>query len=105
MKIAKGIKLMVRKGSRAALHYKGFEPNYGPRQGAQTSLGYHTNTKGKPNVQFPTKVAPKEENHQMLDTKKLALCHQDKSCLCRGRNVRRWLCATKANYNCATDRM
>jgi hypothetical protein len=26
-------------------------------------------------VQFPTKVAPKEENHQMLKTKKVILCH------------------------------
>jgi hypothetical protein len=47
---------------------------------------------------------PKEEIHQMLETKKGALCHQGKSCLCRGRNVRRWLCATKENYDCTTDR-
>jgi hypothetical protein len=39
----------------------------------------------------------------MLETKKVALCHQGKSCLCRGRNVRRWLCASKANYDCTTD--
>jgi hypothetical protein len=97
------LKLMARKGSRVALHHKGFEPKNVPRQRGQISLGYYTNTKGKPKVQFPTKVAPKEENHQMLETKKVALCHQDKSCLCRGRNVRRWLWATKANYDCTTD--
>jgi hypothetical protein len=68
-------------------------------------LGYYTNTKGKPKVQLPTKVAPKEKNHQMLETKKVALFHQGISCLCHGRNVRRWLCATKANYDCAGDGM
>jgi hypothetical protein len=66
-------------------------------------LGYHSNIKGKPKVQLPTKVAAKEENHQMLETKKVALCDQGKSCLCRGRNVRKRLWATKANYECTTD--
>jgi hypothetical protein len=69
------------------------------------SLGYHTNTKGKPKVQLPTNVAPKEENHQMLETKNVILCHQGKSCLCRGRNVRTRLWATKANYDCTMDGM
>jgi hypothetical protein len=41
----------------------------------------------------------------MLETKMVALFHQGKSCLCRGRNVRRWFCTTKANYDCATDGM
>ena len=70
----------------------------------RNSFGYYTNTKGKPKVQLPTKMAPKEENHQMLETKKVALCHQCKSCLCRGWNVRRWLCATKANNDRTTDK-
>jgi hypothetical protein len=105
MKIAKGIKIdgPERKSGRASpqrvwakLWSKARRP---------ISLGYHNNTKGKPKVQFPTKVVPKEENHQMLDTRKVVLCHQGKSCLCRGRNVRRWFCATKANYDCAADGM
>jgi hypothetical protein len=97
--------LMDRKESRTALHHKGFEPKNVPRQRGQISLDYYTNTKGKPKVQLPTEVAPKEENHQILETKKVALCHQGKLCLCRGRNVRRWLWATKANYDCTTDEM
>jgi hypothetical protein len=98
LRFPKALKLMTRKESRTALHHKGFEPKNVPRQRGQINLGYYTNTKGKPNVQLPTEVAPKEENHQMLETKKVALCHQGKLCLCRGRNVRRWLWATKANY-------
>jgi hypothetical protein len=50
-------------------------------------------------------VAPKEENHPTLETKKVALSHQGKSYLCHGQNVRRWFCATKANYDCATNGM
>jgi len=96
---------MARKGSRAVFHHKGLEPKYVPRQGGQISLGYHTNTKGKPKVQLPTKVAPKEENQPMLETKKVALFHHGKSCLFRGRKIRRWLWATKANYDCTTDGM
>ena len=41
----------------------------------------------------------------MLETKKIALCYQCKSCLCRGWNVRNWLCGTKANCVCTTDKM
>ena len=41
----------------------------------------------------------------MLETKKVALFHQGKSSLCREQNIRRWICATKANYNCTTDGM
>ena len=67
-------------------------------------MGYFTNTKDKTKVQLPTKVAPSEENHQMLETKKVALCHKGKSCLCRGRNARRWFCATKANHDRTTDK-
>jgi hypothetical protein len=101
----KAFKLMARKGSRVALHHKGLEPKYVPRQGGQISLGYYTNTKDKPMVQLPTKVEPKGKYHPMLETKKVALYHQGKSCLCHGRNVRRWLWATKANYDCTTEGM
>jgi hypothetical protein len=45
-------------------------------------LGHHTNTKDKLKVQFPTRVAPNEESHLMLETKKVVLC-------------------TKANHVCA----
>ena len=66
---------------------KAFEPKYVPRQRGQITLGYYTNTKGKPQVQLPTKVASKGESHPMLETKKVSLWYQDKSCMCRGRNV------------------
>jgi hypothetical protein len=97
--------LIVRKERRAALHHKGLEPTYVPRQRGQINLGSYTNTKSKPKVQLPTKVAPKEENQPMLETKKVTLFYQGKSCLCRGWNVRRWLWATMANYDCTTDGM
>jgi hypothetical protein len=84
MKIAKDIKIDGPEKNWAVLHHRGFEPKYVPRQGSQISLGYYTNTKGKPKVQLPTKVAPKEENHPMLETKKVALCHQGQSCLWHG---------------------
>jgi hypothetical protein len=103
--VAKGIEIDGPERSRTALHHEGLEPKYVMRQGCQISLGYYTNTKGKPKVKFPTKVASKEENHLMLETKKVALFHQGKSCLCCGQNVRKWLCATKANYDCAADGM
>jgi hypothetical protein len=74
LRLPKTLKLMAWKESRAALHHKGLEPKNVPRQRGQISLGYYTNTKGMPKVQLPTKVAPKEENHQMLETKKVALC-------------------------------
>lgn len=76
-----------------------------PEARRPNKLGYFTNTKDKPKVQLPTRVAPNEENHQMLETKKVTLCHKGKSCLCRGRNARWWLCATKANHDCAVDGM
>jgi hypothetical protein len=64
MKIAKGIKIHgpERKSGRASPQ----------RARGHISLGYRTNTKGKPKVQLPTKVAPKEENDEMLETKKVA---------------------------------
>jgi hypothetical protein len=96
---------MAQKESRAVLHHKGLEPKNVRRQRGQISLSYYTNTIGKPKVQLPIMVAPKEENHQILETKKVALCHQGKSWLCSGRNVGRWFWATKANYDCTTDRM
>jgi hypothetical protein len=68
--LPKALKLMARKGSRAALHHKALEPENISRRRGQIRLGYHTNTIGKPKVQLPTKVAPKKENHQMLETKK-----------------------------------
>jgi hypothetical protein len=37
--------------------------------------------------------------------KKVALCYQGKLRLCRGRNVRRRFCITKANRVCAADGM
>jgi len=40
-----------------------------------------------------------------MECKKVALCYQGKLRLCRGRNVRRCFCATKANYDCAADGM
>jgi tmRNA-binding protein len=103
--LPKASKLMARKGNWVALHHKGFEPKYVSRQGGQIRLGSYTNTKGKPKVQLPTKVPPKEKNHPMLETKKVTLFHQGKSSLCREQNVRRWLCATKAIYDCAMDGM
>jgi hypothetical protein len=105
MKIDKALKLMARKGSRVALHHKGLESKNALRQGGQISLGYYTNTKGKPKVQLPTKVAPKEENHQVLATKEVALCRQSKLRLYHGWNVRKWLCATKAYHVCVADGM
>ena len=63
---------MAWKGSRATLHHKGLEKKYVPRQEGQISLGYYTNTKGKPMVQLPANVALKEKNHPMLETKKVA---------------------------------
>jgi hypothetical protein len=96
---------MARKGSWAALHHKGLEPENVRRQRGQISLGYYTNTKGKPKVQPPTKVVPKEENYQMVGTKKMALCHQGKSCFCRGRDISMWFCATKENHACSVDGM
>jgi hypothetical protein len=48
-------------------------------------------------------VAPKEEYHQMLETKSVALCYQGKSCLCHGQNVKKWLYGTKANHVCVAD--
>jgi hypothetical protein len=68
-------------------------------------LRYYTNTKNKSKVQLPTKVAPKEKNHQILETKKVPLCNQGKLCLCRGQNVKRWHWAINANYDCTTDGM
>ena len=80
--------------------------------------GHQTNTRCKQKVQFPTKVAPKEENHPMLHTKngfmvlnqtmfvsqtkywKLDLWYQTKSCLCCGRNARNWFYDTKPNHMC-----
>ena len=70
-RLPRALKLMARKGSRAAFHHKGLELKYVPRQRGQIILGYYTNTKGNPNVQLPTKVAPKEEKHPMLETKKV----------------------------------
>jgi hypothetical protein len=55
---------MGQKRSRAVIHHKGLEPKYVPRQGGRISLGYYTNIKGKPKVQLPTKVGPKEENYR-----------------------------------------
>jgi hypothetical protein len=80
-------------------------PKYVPRQGGQISLGHYNNTNGKPKVQLPTKVAPKEENHQMMKTKRVVLYHQGKSCLYRGWYVRLWFCDTKANHILAAGRM
>jgi hypothetical protein len=105
MKIDKALKLMARKKSRVALHHKRLESKNILRQGCQISLGYYTNTKGNPKVQFPTKVAPKEEKHQMLETKKVALYHRGKSCLWRGWYVRLWHCDTKANHVSTAGRM
>jgi len=64
-----------------------------------------TQRKNKPKVQLPTRMAPKEENHPMLETEKVAICHQTKSCLCRKWYARRWICSTKAIYVCAIGRM
>jgi hypothetical protein len=59
LRLPKTLKLMAWKESRAALHHKGLEPKNVPRQRGQISLGYYTNTKGKPKVQLPTNVEPK----------------------------------------------
>jgi hypothetical protein len=126
MKIDKALKLMARKGSRVAFHHKELEPKYVPREKGQIIWAIIPTQKASQKVQFPKKVAPKEENHQMLETKleggfvllrqitivprteyckKVALFYQGKLQLCRGRNVRRWLCITKANRVCAADGM
>jgi hypothetical protein len=39
------------------------------------------------------------------ECKKVVLCYQGKLRLCRGRNVRRRFCITKANRVCAADGM
>jgi hypothetical protein len=86
MRVDKALKLMARKGSRVALHHKGFEPKNVPRQKGQISLGYYTNTKGKPKVQLPTKVQLR---------RKTTKCWKQ----------RRWRYATKANRACVVDGM
>jgi hypothetical protein len=48
------------------------------------SLGRYTKIENKPKVQLPTRVAPKEDNHPMLETKK-------------------WLYGTKKIHVCAMD--
>ena len=105
LQLPKALKLMARKGNRVVLHRKGLEPKYAPRLGGQISLGYYANTKDKPKVQLPTKVAPKEENYPMLETKKVALFYQGKSCLCHGWYVRLWSCDTKAHHVSAACQM
>ena len=45
-------------------------------------LAHYNDTKNKPKVQFPTRMAPKKENHPMMKAKKVALCYQGSSCLC-----------------------
>jgi hypothetical protein len=35
----------------------------------------------------------------------MALFQQGKSSLCHGQNAKKWLCATKANYDCAANGM
>ena len=96
---------MTPKGSRVAPHNKIAWAELCLDNKSGRSLGHHSDTKHKPKVQLPTRVATKEKNHPMLETKKVALCYQGNSCLYRGRYVRRWHYGTKTNRVVATDRM
>jgi hypothetical protein len=96
--------MVPRKKNWATLHHKGLEPKYVPRERGQIIWAIIPTQKISRGTTF-NKGGPQRGKPQMLETKKVALCHQGKSCLCRGWIVRRWFCATKTNYDCAADGM